>query len=87
MTAEFQTATARHWKSHALLHLAPSPALGAPEDDVLRAFPEAHGADSGQVLIPLDDRQEMVSGELAHLRCEAAGAVGEQDSVSLYPPG
>src|SRR5215210_1438602 len=29
--------------------------------------------------MPLDNSQEMISGELTHLRCEAAGAVGEQD--------
>src|SRR5688500_18045944 len=69
------------------LRHAPSPALGEVEDDVLRAFPEAHGPDSGQVLIPLDDRQEMVSSELAHLRREAAGAVGEQNLRLTGAPG
>jgi hypothetical protein len=79
MTAEFQTATARDWKSHALLHLAPSPALGVFEDDILRAFLEALDTYRDQILIPFDDCQEMISGKLTHLRREAAGAVGEQD--------
>jgi hypothetical protein len=77
--AEFQTATVRRWKTHALLHLAPSPALCEFKENVLRAFPEALDADCDQILILLDDGQEMISSELTHLRREAAGAVGEED--------
>src|SRR5581483_6364879 len=52
---------------------------GLAEDDLLRALPEELAAERAQVLVALDDRGEVVAGELARLGGEVDVAVGEQD--------
>ncbi len=59
--------------------IASSHPLGPLENDILGAFPEAHLADGWQVVVAFDNGEEMISGELAHLRGETARTVGEQD--------
>ena len=49
------------------------------EDDLLRALPEELLPERAEVLVALDDRREVVPGELAGLRGEVDVAVREQD--------
>src|SRR5580704_9844111 len=52
-------------------------ALRLLELDLLRALPQRHLAEFGEVLQSGCDRDEMVAGELAHLAGEMHAAIGE----------
>src|SRR3954467_5586586 len=52
---------------------------GPGEHDVLRTLPQRLLAERAQVLVALDDREEVVAGELADDAREEAPAVREQD--------
>src|SRR3954463_10021393 len=54
-------------------------ALSASKDDVQRTVPEYVLTERSQLVDALDDRQEVVPGELADDRREQRAAVGEQD--------
>src|SRR5262245_40815692 len=51
---------------------------GQLEDDILRAFPERHLAECGEVLAPLCHGQEVVAGQLADLACKADAAIRQE---------
>src|SRR5947207_1755793 len=57
----------------------PARISGLGEPDLLRAFPEKLPSELPEVLAPLDDRREVVAGELACLAREVDVAVGEQN--------
>ena len=56
-----------------------APAQRSLKTMLLRAFPEHAAPELAQVLVPLDDRREVVSRERARLARERDVAVGEQE--------
>src|SRR3954469_20338849 len=52
--------------------------LPLAEGDLLRALPQRAPAELLQLLLPLDERREVVRPQVPRLRCERAVPVGEQ---------
>jgi hypothetical protein len=57
------------------------------EHNVLGALPKHALAERTQLIGPFDDRQKMISGELAGFAGEADVTVSEQDFGLMTPPG